>query len=607
MRTGSVTVKLCAGVAGMWMVWVAAEAAPTLQAGPSLAGRVPAAATGFVEINEMGALPDRLKAAPWFQKLVHHPVFADRWGAHRGRLAEAAAQKLGVPAGPLVRGLFGRQVALVGRRPGVKADGLLVCRPVEGYSFAALVKAAGAEPVDSHLGVSILRAKAGYLLAQADGLVLLSKADLKDKSAAAWLKTAVACLAGKDQTTLAGKPAFKAQVGPLPRGAMATIYVEKPAEWHRAKMKDLEARAKTDRKVAARVHSRRARRRHRRMTAGPMGAARVLAMAVYTHSDRAVVEVRAAVDGTKLPAPMGEPGALDLVGRLPADTVFALGVRGDALGRYDAMTKAGGDRAARCHAILQGLTGVEDVRRDIAANIGAQKAVFMGRVPADQFAHKPGFDVPVLGAVLELTDAEPITQACTRLTQTVLAMTNLVGARKHVDGVIAQQQMVCGNTTIHYVSLRPVMTRVTRCPLFHELEWAWAVKDRHLVLATNAAYLKRVIEALDGRAPQLKTTTAYRAVVPSAQGHHLAVAQAQVASTMMKTWLDVVAAKSPQWLDPATWQKRWPRFRAGMPNPVQHTQRAQAVMSVLDAVGYRMQVQGDQLSATVQIVPAQGK
>ena len=615
MRRGAVIVKCGVGLAGLAVVCLAAAQAPPQKPGPSLAANVPSAAAAFIELNDLASLPGRVKDAYWFQQLANHPLLKDKLGKRRGRLLKAVAEKMGVPAGPLVRDLFSRQMALVGLKPGEDRYGLIVCRPVNGYNFAALAKAAGAEPVASHQGVPILQAKAGYLMAEARGLVLLSKADLKDAAQTKWLNTAVACLAGKDKQTLDTQATYKAQVGKLPAGATVVVYVENPAAWHKARHQKLQQLAKKHPKLAARLKSRRARRRQRRMAKGPMSGAKVAAIGVYTRGGRATIEVRADVDRSKMIVPVGAPGSLDLVGKLPADTVFALGVRGDALNRYDAAMasvkkpehKHLAKRVARASVILTGLTGVEDVRQEIAANIGAQKVIFIGRVPGYQLGHKPGFDVPVLGAVVELRDPKPVAEAATRLTQTVAAVANVVGAKKQVADVITVTKTACGHTTIQCVSLRPVLSKVTRCPLFHELELAWAVQGKHLVVATNAQYVKSVLTAMSGQSPQLKSTPAYRTVRGPASGNHLAVCQPQLASATIKTWLDYLAVRAPQWLSPQTWRKKMKRLPAGAPTPIQKLQGAQAVLSVIDAVGYRMQVQGNQLSATVEIVPIQGK
>jgi hypothetical protein len=114
-----------------------------------------------------------------------------------------------------------------------------------------------------------------------------------------------------------------------------------------------------------------------------------------------------------------------------------------------------------------------------------------------------------------------------------------------------------GGTPAFVLDLSPLLKPTAKAGI-GEVHLCWAVHDNVLIIASHLDWLRQIVAAREGQAPNLSKAIQISAVKPTFSGANAIVAQSGPISDIGKLWLDYLRRVKPEVFEESWWRDRQP-------------------------------------------------
>lgn len=507
-----------------------------LRAQDSLADAVPADVGLYAEIHGATDLLATLtEPEVWstLAELAGQPARAEDAAEWRRRIEQTVKMQ----PDEAIRVLFARGVAFVGEGPGRAQDAVVLCRPARDVSTAELLRRWGARRLPEFKRAATYRLYRNIGVVERDELLFFG--DLLPPKG--MFRRMQGLAAGSRGKALAEDPVYQkllARVPPHPDGILfarlgqAAPILVPPVPAGSQPTTQPEPRPALP------------------PLPGPLRNADNVMLAL--HREGSLLHFTAIGDSRKTEA-AASTGSARIVETLPERTLLAWGGRVDFSHLADAIAQLPERNVLRIAFNLQ--EQVDTLDRFVQAldsNVGVAVGAVM---PGERAPHAP--PMPAVALLIGTRDAAVAGGELRSMADSFVAGYTLFALTRGVPPLAPAGETQLGNLPAFVLDLSPLL-KLTAKEAIGQVHFCWTVHEDTLIVASHLDWLRQIIAAREGRAPNLSSTTQLSRGKLTPASVNAVVIQSGPISDIGNLWLKYLNAAKPEVFDENWWRQRQP-------------------------------------------------
>jgi len=444
-----------------------------------------------------------------------------------------------------IRVLFARAVAFVGEGAGRSQDAVVLCQPAQNVSTHELLKKWKARRIRSPARPATYQLYSNIGVAEHDGLLFFG--DLLP--ADGLFRRMQRFTADPQPKSLADDPVYKRLLGRVPPNPTGVLFV-RLAQAAPLLFPAVPPSSQPSSQPTTQASTQPALRPTLSDLPGPFRNAENVLLAL--HREGPLLHFTGVGDANGKHKPPSA-GPMQLVGKLPERTLLAWEGHIDYSELAAALMRSPEQNLVRRMFQLQ--EQAEALDRFVKA-LGTDTCVAVGSVfPAQRSPGTP--PLPAAALLVATRDPAVVGREVRKVVNAGMAAYFLFAYSRGLPLLQPINDVALGDTPASVLDLSPLLKPTAKAGI-GEVHLCWAVHDNVLIIASHLDWLRQIIVAREGQAPNLSKAIQISPAKPTPRSAHAIVVQSGPVSDIGKLWLDYLRRVKPEVFEESWWRDRQP-------------------------------------------------